>query len=179
MYVCMFGCAYVCMYVCRNKCSSRCSRRLEHPYIHICVYACMCAGAPIYVCMHVCMLQHAPPTWSTHNRTVEGLLAFFEEPAWCYGRKTPCPPPTDTVKGPILTFGLPVLPSWASQLVESLCILIFLLAAPTSSPAEGRMLPTGPAQGGRGCSTGICTKQRDLSFWLLRHTAETRRPPCR
>ena len=49
-------------------------------------------------------------------------LSFFEQPSWCYGQEG-CPLHPQTA----LTFGLPVLPVWGSQLVESMCVLGFLL----------------------------------------------------
>ena len=49
-------------------------------------------------------------------------LSFFEQPSWCYGQEG-CPLHPQTA----LTFGLPVLPVWGSQLVESVCVFGFLL----------------------------------------------------
>ena len=49
-------------------------------------------------------------------------LSFFEQPSWCYGQEG-CPLHPQTA----LTFGLPVLPVWGSQLVESVCVFGFLV----------------------------------------------------
>ena len=72
-------------------------------------------------------------------------LAFFEQPSWCYGldgcpfpapqlvtprHRLPSPPPPpplpDLCESPVCVFGLPVLPTWGSQLIESACVLVFV-----------------------------------------------------
>ena len=54
------------------------------------------------------------------NLTVFMGFGFFERPAWCYGLES-CGDPSI-----VPVSGFPVLPLWASQLIEALCIALFL-----------------------------------------------------
>ena len=45
---------------------------------------------------------------------------------WCYGKHDHCPHVYQQSPHTVLTFGLPIFPTWGTQLIEGVCVLAFL-----------------------------------------------------